>query len=567
MAHCTRARDNAGGYVRHSTLICLLLLATLLFGGVGIAPAQLADAPVLARVEWSGAPVPTLPVYALIRDAAARDYALVLAPLNHLRQSGARYRVLDANGARPEDYVIARERRAGARTQAARQLAVLDDDGRQIVVRLPFAQADALAALGFSLRRLDTPLVFRAPPLPRVSQAAFPDPTVAAMIAQVQSNAVSNYTAQLSGEVPATIGGAPYTIASRHTRSGTPIQKATQYVYERMQALGLAVSYHNWSACGLSNRNVVAEKIGLTRPNESVLVVAHLDDLPWGSSAPGADDNASGSVGVWLAAEILRQYHFERTLRFVFFTGEEQGMCGSSRYAASLSGQSVIAVYNMDMLAWNAIDGPTLRLHTRAPSQPGHSGDLAIANTFVNVVSAYGLSSHLSPIVDSDGAGESDHVSFWNQGWSSILAIEDDYDDFNTNYHTTGDRLSQLDLVYFTSFVKASVGTVAHLALPLSEAGSVRGTISDAATLLPIPNAAVQATGGASPALTQTDASGTYTFSLPAGTYTMTASASRYLAQTVSGVVVSATITTTRDLLLSPAPHILFAPIINQRAP
>lgn len=450
-----------------SNFIRVLLLLPLLTFNLSAATAQVADAPVLARVEWNDAATRDLPIHLRARDADQREYALVFAPISRLR--GANYRVLDANAARVSDYVVARERRANARADAARQFDVLYDDGRQIVLRLAFDHADALAALGFSLRRLaEAPIVWRAAPTLRAPQVLSPDPNVAAMIAQVQASTVSDYTARLSGEVPATIGGAPYTIISRRTNSGTPIQKATQYVFEQMQTLGLTVSYHNWSACGLSNRNVIGEKIGATRPSEVVLVVAHLDDLPLITNAPGADDNASGSVGVWIAAEILRQYQFERTLRFVFFTGEEQGLCGSDRYAAAVAGQNVVAVYNLDMIAWNAVNGPTLRLHTRGSSDPGYPGDLAIANTFVGVVTAYGLSGALSPLVSADGDGYSDHASFWARGFAGIMAIEDDYDDFNPNYHTTSDRLATLDLAYFTNFVKASVGTAAHLALPTS---------------------------------------------------------------------------------------------------
>ncbi|MEW5720689.1 MAG: M20/M25/M40 family metallo-hydrolase, partial [Chloroflexota bacterium] len=343
-------------------------------------------------------------------------------------------------------------------------------------------------------------------------------------------------------------------------------QKATQYVYERLQAFGLTTSYHNWSACGLSNRNVIGEKIGATRPSEIVLIVAHLDDQPSVTYAPGADDNASGSVGVLIAAEILRQYNFERTLRFVFFTGEEQGLCGSNRYANDVSGQNIVAVHNMDMIAWNAVNGPTLRLHTRA-SDPGYSSDLAIANTFVNVVSAYGLGGNLSPIVDPDSMGFSDHASFWARGYPAILAIEDDVSDFNAYYHTTNDRLARLDLTYFTNFVKASVGTVAHLALPLTETGILRGTISDAATLLPIPNAWAQATWDQSSTFTHTNASGVYTFTLPVATYTVTASAPRYMFQSVPGVVITTTITSTCDLSLTLAPHNIFAPRVSKNAP
>jgi Zn-dependent M28 family amino/carboxypeptidase len=41
--------------------------------------------------------------------------------------------------------------------------------------------------------------------------------------------------------------------------------------------------------------------------------------------SPGADDNASGCAALLQAAEILADKDFAFTIRFVFFTGEEQG--------------------------------------------------------------------------------------------------------------------------------------------------------------------------------------------------------------------------------------------------
>ncbi len=300
---------------------------------------------------------------------------------------------------------------------------------------------------------------------------AFYQPVVAGMIDQVTQTAVYAHEAQFTGQASVSVGGSPYTFTTRNTSSGTPIQKATQYVYERLQTLGLNTIYHNWSSsyCGLSNRNVIGERPGQVTPNEIVVISAHLDDMPSNGAAPGADDSASGTVGVLMAAEILSGYPFERTLRFVFFTGEEQGLCGSDEYAyaADQRGDNIVAVYNLDMIAWNAVDGPTLRLHTRTTGNPGYAADLAIAGVFTNVVQAYGLSGVLTPIITADGDDGSDHWSFWDCGYPAIMAIEDDYDDFNdAYYHTANDSLNHINLTYFTNFVKASVGTAAHLARP-----------------------------------------------------------------------------------------------------
>lgn len=324
---------------------------------------------------------------------------------------------------------------------------------------------------------------FSQPPalfFPVAAETFAPDPLVAEMMAQVQPSAVYAYTGSLSGEWPALVDNAPYTITSRATNSGLPVQKATQYVYEHLQALGLSPGFHDWSLNGYSGFNVTGVITGTTQPDEIVLLTAHLDDAPWSGVAPGVDDNASGSVGVLLAAEILSEYRFERTLRFVFFTGEEQGFLGSRQYAAEVhgEGEDIVAVCNLDMIAWDSADGPVLRLHIRS----GSADDLGIAGVFTNVVSAYNL--NLAPVIDADGDSTSDHSSFWGQGYPAILAIEDNRNDFNRYYHSSGDRLSHLNLAYYNDFVKAAVGTAAHLARPLGGAeGNYRAQLGPPAAM------------------------------------------------------------------------------------
>ncbi len=315
---------------------------------------------------------------------------------------------------------------------------------------------------------------------PTAAKSLAADPLVGEMLAQVQPEGIYAYAGSLSGEWPAVVNGTPYTIRSRATNSGLPIQNATQYVYEHLQALGLPVSFQDWSSKGYSGHNVIGTISGTTRPDEIVLLTAHLDDSPSSGLAPGVDDNASGSVGVLFAADILSEYRFERTLRFVFFTGEEQGMLGSKYYAADAQTQSenIVAVCNLDMIAWDNADGPVLRLHIR----PTSADDLGIANVFTGIVSTYNL--NLEPVIDADGESRSDHASFWAQGYPAILAIEDDKQDLNRFYHSPRDRLPFLNLAYFNDFIKAAVGTVATLVRPLGEAnGDYRAQLGPPASM------------------------------------------------------------------------------------
>ncbi len=440
---------------------------------------------ILARVEVKGRIQSIeLPVYASLRDAAGNDYILVIASVKQITDTGLSYHVIDAP-ATPGAYYLALERRKGARQTAAGILTILHDDGRQLLVKGSPEAAEKLSDAGFDIKALPAnPIILRSPPnitvkpdisgelqvFPGLAPEAAYDPRVAIMIDQVQESLLYQETGNLSGVNTVIIGGSPFIITTRHTASGDPIQKATEYVYECMETLGYAASYQNWSKNTYSNRNIIGAKTGKTRPSEIVLITAHLDDMPSSGLAPGADDNASGSAALLMAAYTMSSCDFERTLRFVFFTGEEQRLLGSEPYAdmAYSAGENIVAVYNMDMISWDTVGSdPVLRLHTRTSSSPGYDADMAIANTFSDVVETYSLTSVLSPVITSDGEWASDHSSFWDKGYAAILAIEDDYDDFNPYYHTVNDTLERLNMIYFTNFTKASIGTAALLALPI----------------------------------------------------------------------------------------------------
>ena len=360
-----------------------------------------------------------------------------------------------------------------------------------------------------------TKLAFFLLLLNRAAVALEPDVTVASILSEIQESMLYSYIAQLTGEVPMLVGGEPYTVLSRHTLSGAGIEKATQFAYEHMESLGLTTSYHDWVGCTISNpnisgRNVVGEKAGVVAPREIVIVMAHLDSTSRSGRAYGADDNASGSAAVLVAADLLSAHNFRRTIRFILTTGEEQGLCGSQAYAAMARerNDNIAAVYNLDMIAWESDGLRTLGLYTREPEESGYEDDLFLADTFIDVVSAYGLDT--APIVLSIFpifGPLSDHVSFWNQGYPAILAIEDYSDDFSVNYHTSNDRLNTLNLSYLAANVAATAGTIAHMAdianpemkLTLTGGGANAGRTSGSSAVARSGYAGVSLVSGAVP--------------------------------------------------------------------
>ena len=109
--------------------------------------------------------------------------------------------------------------------------------------------------------------------------------------------------------------------------------------------------------------NTVAELRGTERPGEVVILGAHLDSWDLGQ---GVTDNGTGSMVVLEAARVLAQSGLNprRTVRFILFSGEEEGLLGSRAYAAAHAGEadSIQAVLVLDN-GTGAITGQALQNH------------------------------------------------------------------------------------------------------------------------------------------------------------------------------------------------------------
>jgi photosystem II stability/assembly factor-like uncharacterized protein len=209
--------------------------------------------------------------------------------------------------------------------------------------------------------------------------------------------------------------------------------------------------------------NVVATIEGQGYPGRQVLITGHYDDVSEDSYnwAPGADDNASGTVTLLAAASILKDYDLINTIKFVAFSGEEQGLLGSAAYAeeAYNRGDTIVGVLNFDMIAWEGNGDDVIELHCGYPSE-----NQALADLMIDAISDYGLSLNAQKITGG-ATDRSDHASFWDYNYPAILGIED-FDDFNPYYHSTGDRVSAFDTSYYVDFTKAAVAGISILADP-----------------------------------------------------------------------------------------------------
>ncbi len=466
-----------------------------------------------------------------------------------LQQEGLRYQVVDpvlGSGA----YYLAQS--LGSRTAPDYSAFgdVLLSLPASVLLRMDPSQVDAITLAGVELQAI----TLTPKPLPSSEaqasypQSVIPDPLIQGMIDQVSETQVYTYDRQLAGQLPVWVDNGWYTIPTRNTYSGTPIQKTTSWVGQHMVDLGLEVDYHVWN--NTTNPDVIGEIPGLTNPGDIYIIGAHIDDV---NGTPGADDNASGSVATLLAADILSQFQWGCTLRFAFWTGEEQGLLGSEDYAAeaSQSGENIKGYLNLDMIAWNTVGSdPDINLIYTNSIPP----TLQLAQLYADVVGAYNLD--LIPVLGTGVTG-SDHASFWQYGFTSILAIEDDLGgDFNPYYHGAGDTPANTDPAYFTDFVKASIATYAHMSdclIPPPENGALDGYVTSAVDDAPVQGASVTAENNQGESFSAlTDPTGYYTMTLPTDTYTVTAVAEGFQPAVMSDVLITKDELTTVDLQLYP---------------
>jgi hypothetical protein len=289
--------------MKHRLLSTILLLA-MLFSLAGSAQASLTgatallqvfvpDANAMGRFASTGLPAYTFLDGFLLTGASA-------ARLSLLDAAGLEYSLLDDDLRGGQYYLVyTRSDQAFPNWEGYGQLLLMGDN-YALLRSTPEATA-RLASSGFGFRAI----TLAPKPLPDLDAEAdifpevvTPDPFVQQLIDQVTLDEIYDLTSGLSGVTPVTIGEAPYTILTRHTDSGEPIQKATQYVGEYLSDLGLTVEYHTWEIG--TPPNVIGKMPGLVTPHNIYIIGGHLDDMPTGSIAPGADDNASGSVAVLL---------------------------------------------------------------------------------------------------------------------------------------------------------------------------------------------------------------------------------------------------------------------------
>jgi carboxypeptidase Q len=235
----------------------------------------------------------------------------------------------------------------------------------------------------------------------------------------------------------------PYLLLYRHIFSldGT-IDRLPQAIVAREDALrisrliaaGQAVKVNlempNKISGQTPSENVVAEIRGSEKPEEFVILAAHLDSWELGT---GALDNGCNAAMVIDAAHAIRASGSvpRRSIRFVLFTGEEQGMLGSWAYALAHRPE----LGKMDAaVVFDAGDG-----RVTGYSLSGRKDIVAAVDQALMPLATFGPFKNTT-----DAEIGTDNFDFLLEGVPTLIANQDP-DDYMMNYHAFSDTFDKVD--------------------------------------------------------------------------------------------------------------------------
>ncbi len=243
--------------------------------------------------------------------------------------------------------------------------------------------------------------------------------------------------------------------------------------------------------------NVVAILPGTDPNDKRIFVVSgHYDSIPanFDLDAPGANDDASGTIVSMESARALAKFQFPATIEFLAVEGEEQGLDGSrhAAEAAKAAGQDIAAMLDDDIVGGDQTPGyenkSIVRIFSQGIDPKATPQELAriAANAFENDSPSREVARFASEVAhqylptfmalleyrpDRFQRG-GDHTSFLNAGYPAVRITE--FHENSNHQHVPlsvtpegvemGDRGKWISPTYIANVARVNALTLAALA-------------------------------------------------------------------------------------------------------
>ncbi|HKM67118.1 MAG TPA: M20/M25/M40 family metallo-hydrolase [Candidatus Acidoferrum sp.] len=181
----------------------------------------------------------------------------------------------------------------------------------------------------------------------------------------------------------------------------------------------------------VEQQNVVGEIRGYEKPDEIVVLGAHLDSWELGT---GALDNGCNAALVIEAARAIKASGLlpRRTIRFILFSGEEEGLLGSWAYVkehrAELDKYRGVVIFDSGI---GRVTG--FSLGGRREIEPA-------VREILKPFAGWGVDNH-----SYDASWGTDHFDFLLEGVPNLVANQE-VANYLQNYHAASDTLDKVDI-------------------------------------------------------------------------------------------------------------------------
>lgn len=215
------------------------------------------------------------------------------------------------------------------------------------------------------------------------------------------------------------------------------------------QKLYVDVAVPNHVGGPITSANVIAELRGSEKPDEFVVLGAHLDSWELGT---GALDNGCNAALVVDALRAIKASGIRprRSIRFILFSGEEEGLVGSYSYVrahrSELDNADAVVVFD---------DGI------------GRLTGFSLGGRKDVIPAATALFSGLKPLAGkgftTDAGSDTDNFDFMMEGVPTLVANQEEAN-YLINYHASSDTFDKVDMTLLNQHVVEAVATTFAIA-------------------------------------------------------------------------------------------------------
>jgi aminopeptidase YwaD len=278
-------------------------------------------------------------------------------------------------------------------------------------------------------------------------------------------------------------------VKGRNSAVTGPLVNTLNYLKAKYTAFGYTAAQtteQSFTNGAFTNKNLIITKTGTVYPNTFVIICAHYDTFDGTTAAndsPGADDNGSGTAALLEVARLIKDIPTEYSIKFIHFSGEENGLIGSTAYKnnvvnATVPKMDIRLLLNIDGIGNRSTIAPNTVLCERDEINTPSTNNAA-SNTFNNQMISYvDFYSDLTGVVDPVDA--SDYIPFQTNGEVVIGLYESGHK--SSQNHNSQDVLANMDPTYTFQVIKATVGSMLHFAVASPTVLALPTNITNTAT-------------------------------------------------------------------------------------